>query len=95
MRPAAEERSYRYRLAALFTAAGLLASALLQEGGTETFAPIVGAVAIVYWYGGVGPGVASLVVSWSIAWFALVPPYGSWGMPDRDGVSRNGSSRSS
>ena len=82
--PRPRKRSYRYRLAALFTAAGLLASALLQEGGTETFAPIVGAVAIVYWYGGVGPGVASLVRSWSIAWFALDPPYGSWGCPDRE-----------
>ena len=35
---------------------------VLQDAGAETFSPLVGAVAIACWYGGIGPGVVAIVI---------------------------------
>lgn len=73
-----------YFVALTVTALALLAVVVLHEGGSDTFAPLVGAAAISAWYGGVGPGLASIAIAWSTAWLMVVNPGGPFAMPVRD-----------
>jgi GAF domain-containing protein/anti-sigma regulatory factor (Ser/Thr protein kinase) len=73
-----------YFAALTVTALALLAVVALHEGGSDTFAPLVGAAAISAWYGGVGPGLASIAIAWPTAWLMLVNPGGPFAIPARD-----------
>ena len=40
--------------------------------------PLVGAVAIACWYGGIGPGAVAIAIGFPAAWFIVTVPGGSW-----------------
>ncbi len=66
----------RYGVALLLTLGALLAAVLLQQIAEEPiYAPLAGVVAIVVWYGGIGPAVLSIVVGWAFALGLFVEPY--------------------
>jgi GAF domain-containing protein/anti-sigma regulatory factor (Ser/Thr protein kinase) len=72
----------RYGVAAAVTAVGLVSTALLLPATeTITYSPLLGAVALSVWYGGLGPGLAATAVSWPVALVALTEPYFA---PDHD-----------
>ena len=73
-----------YFVALTVTALALLAVVALHEAGSDTFAPLVGAAAISAWYGGVGPGLASIAIAWPTAWLMLVNPGGPFAIPVKD-----------
>ena len=75
-----DRRSWRerYGLALLATAAGLLATAALLEIVVEPiYAPMIGAVLLSAWLGGVGPAAVSLILGWAVALWVVVEPRGS------------------
>jgi GAF domain-containing protein/anti-sigma regulatory factor (Ser/Thr protein kinase) len=79
----------RYGLALLLTAATLLVSlALLQVSDDPIYAPLLAAVAVSAWFGGVGPAATSLLVGWSLAVWLLVPPRGELEISGHDGLIR-------
>jgi GAF domain-containing protein/anti-sigma regulatory factor (Ser/Thr protein kinase) len=66
----------QYGFAAAVTTIGLASTALLLPATeTITYSPLLGAVALSVWYGGLGPALAATVVSWPIALVALTEPY--------------------
>ncbi|HEX4746428.1 MAG TPA: SpoIIE family protein phosphatase [Gaiellaceae bacterium] len=79
----------RYGLALLTTTAALLVClALLEVSDAPIYAPLVGAVAISAWLGGVGPAFLSLAAGWFGAIWLLVYPRGSLGASDTDDMTR-------
>jgi GAF domain-containing protein/anti-sigma regulatory factor (Ser/Thr protein kinase) len=73
----------RYGVAAVVTSIALASTALLLPATeTITYSPLLGAVALSVWYGGLGPGLAAIAVTWPIALIALTEPYFTL---DRDG----------
>lgn len=50
---------------------------LLLVGTTPIYAPLVAAVAIAAWLGGVGPALLALALGWTLALILVVPPVGS------------------
>ncbi len=79
----APERRRRYLVALVLVTGALAGTIALQENGTDTFALLVGAVAISSWYGGVGPGLLTIFVGWVTAWIAVGSPEGSLHLPER------------
>ena len=66
----------RYGVALLLTLGGLVAAVLLQQVAEEPiYGPLIGVVAIVVWYGGIGPAVLSIVVGFAFALGLFVEPY--------------------
>ena len=75
----AETRSApeRYGLALLLTVVGFVSTlGLLVVSGDPIYAPLIGALAVAAWLGGVGPAALSLVVGWALALWLLVGPRG-------------------
>lgn len=67
--------SRTYAVAALLTAAMLGASALLLPlSGNAMYTPLLLATTVSVWYGGLGPGLLSVVVGWPAAAFFLARP---------------------
>ena len=64
-------------------AAAFVITYFLQRTGSDTFAVMVGAVAIGCWYGGIAPGLLASAVGWTAAWYVLVTPRWSWEVPQR------------
>ncbi|HUG65078.1 MAG TPA: SpoIIE family protein phosphatase [Gaiellaceae bacterium] len=67
----------RYLFALVATGAGLAVTLAIFEsdvGSQPIYAPLIGAVALSTWFGGLGPGALSVVVSWSAALWVLVAP---------------------
>jgi GAF domain-containing protein/anti-sigma regulatory factor (Ser/Thr protein kinase) len=63
----------RYGLAVLLTVAGFtITLGLLAVSDDPIYAPLVGAIAISAWFGGVGPAALSLGLGWVLALWALV-----------------------
>jgi len=84
-------RASAYLLAFLtpvFIAAAMVASWPLLEA--NSVAPFLLAVVICSWFGGLGPGVLSLVVSFLIADFLFIDPYYSFGVLDVPTLVRMG-----
>lgn len=84
-------RAAAYLLAFLtpvFIAAAMVASWPLLEA--NPVAPFLLAVVICSWFGGLGPGVISLVVSFLIADFLFIDPYYSFGVLDVPTLVRMG-----
>lgn len=79
----------RYGLALLATAAAsLLALSLLAVSDSPIYAPLVGAVAVSAWLGGVGPAALSLAVGWLLAIWILVAPRGDFEIGSADDMTR-------
>ena len=69
----------RYGVAIACTAVALGASAaLLPLSSTAIWAPLLGAVTISVWYGGIGPAILSLALGWVVGSFALAEPHFSF-----------------
>ncbi len=63
----------RYGLALLATSIAILAAlGLLGVSDSPIYAPLIGAVAVSAWFGGVGPAAASLGLGWLVALWLLV-----------------------
>ena len=77
------ERSYRYLVALALMAGAFVITYFLQRTGSDTFAVMVGAVAIGCWYGGLAPGLVASLVGWTAAWYVLVTPRWAWDAPER------------
>jgi GAF domain-containing protein/anti-sigma regulatory factor (Ser/Thr protein kinase) len=79
----------RYGLALLATAAGCaIAAGLLEVSSDPNYAPIVGAVLLSAWFGGVGPAALSLVLGWTAALALLVDPRGEFALGDTEDMTR-------
>lgn len=67
----------RYGLALLLTVgAFVITLGLLAVSSKPIYAPLIGAVAVSAWLGGVGPAGVSLLVGWTLALWLLVAPRG-------------------
>ena len=67
----------RYLFAVAAMGAGLLTTIAISDTDAvdaPIYAPIIGAVAIAGWYGGLGPAVVAILFGWSVALWALVDP---------------------
>lgn len=85
---ASSSRASRY-LAAVGLAAGAVAvTTALRGHDADTFAPLIGAVAVSCWYGGLGPGLLSIGLAWTAAWYAFVSPRWSWEFTDSSELLR-------
>jgi GAF domain-containing protein/anti-sigma regulatory factor (Ser/Thr protein kinase) len=86
---APRSRADRYGLALLATAAGFLATASLLGLSTDAiYAPLIGAVLLSVWLGGVGPGAVSIVVGWTLALWVVVEPRDAFLESDGDDLAR-------
>jgi serine phosphatase RsbU (regulator of sigma subunit)/anti-sigma regulatory factor (Ser/Thr protein kinase)/uncharacterized protein YigA (DUF484 family) len=66
---------FRYGTAALLACAAVgLVALLLPLTDRASFAPLVGAVAISVWLGGLGPGLLTVAIAWGAALFLLADP---------------------
>ena len=75
--PADRSARERYGLALLLTAGAFAATlVLLVVGGGPIYGPLLGAVLITAWLGGVGPASVSLAIGWGLALVLLVGPHG-------------------
>ena len=75
----------RYGFACLAALAGIVAQvALTQEWQVSVYSVLVGAVVLVVWYGGVGPGVLAVVLEWTGAAIFVVGDRESLEMSTRE-----------
>ena len=81
----------RYGLALLLTVgAFVITLTLLPVSGDPIYAPLIGAVAVAAWLGGVGPAALSLAVGWALALQLLVGSRGGLDIGDREDLIRWG-----
>ena len=66
-------RAYGLAVLATLVALGMVA-ALLPLTDQATYAPLLGAVVVAVWYGGLGPGLVSIALGWAFSYWALVRP---------------------
>lgn len=79
----------RYSLAVLLTVAGFtITLGLLAVSDEPIYAPLVGAIAMSAWFGGVGPAVLSLAIGWLLAFWILVGPRREFAVGDADDMTR-------
>ena len=89
--PANRSAPERYGLALLLTAGAFAATlALLVVGGGPIYGPLLGAVLITAWLGGVGPASVSLAIGWGLALVLLVGPHGDLDLGDQEDLIRWG-----
>jgi len=70
----------RYGLALLLTVGGFaITLALLAVSDEPLYAPLIGAIAVTAWLGGVGPAAMCLVIGWALALWLLVGRNGELG----------------
>jgi GAF domain-containing protein/anti-sigma regulatory factor (Ser/Thr protein kinase) len=88
-RPTRRSWRERYGLALLATTSGFLATAALLEIVVEPiYAPMIGAVLLSAWLGGVGPAAVSLIFGWAVALWVVVEPRGSLQLGESDEMTR-------
>ena len=77
-RDLSQERSAfaRYSLGLAMSIVGVTVTATLYDSdlGRPLYAPLIGAVALTAWYGGIGPGLAAIGVCWTATLWLLVEP---------------------
>ena len=79
----------RYGLALLLTVGGFVITlGLLPVSNTPIYAPLIGALAVTAWLGGVGPAAVSLVIGWGLAFWLLVGPHGGLDLGSADDITR-------
>ena len=61
---------------------------LLAVSSDPMYAPLIGAVAVTAWLGGVGPAALSLVVGWTLAFWLLVGPHGKLEIGSAEDMTR-------
>ena len=84
-RPARE----RYGLALMLTVVGFVGTlGLLAVSSDPMYAPLIGALAVTAWLGGVGPAAMSLVVGWTLAFWLLVGPHGELEIGSAEDLTR-------
>ena len=89
--PANRSAPERYGLALLLTAGAFAATlVLLVVGGGPIYGPLLGAVLITAWLGGVGPASVSLAIGWGLALVLLVGPHGDLDLGDQEDLIRWG-----
>ena len=69
-------RAYAFGVAAAGAGVGIEAL-LLPLTDEVSYAPLLGAVALAVWYGGLGPGLLCAASGWAVASYALAAPRGS------------------
>ena len=75
--PADRSAPERYGIALLLTVGGFSVTlVLLVVGGGPIYGPLLGAVLLTAWLGGLGPAVVSLTIGWALALWLLIGPYG-------------------
>ena len=75
--PADRSAPERYGIALLLTVGGFSVTlVLLVVAGDPIYGPLLGAVLLTAWLGGLGPAVVSLMIGWALALWLLVGPYG-------------------
>ncbi len=78
-----------YAIALVATGLALaVAGLLLFWSSTVSYSPLIGAVALSVWFGGLGPGLLSIAVGWLCAWALLEEPRGSFDLQEADSVAR-------
>ena len=81
----------RYGTAAVLACVSVaLVLVLLPFTGPATYTPLLGAVAISVWFGGLGPGVLAIVIGWSGALFLASEPRYSFALSNADDAARWG-----
>jgi serine phosphatase RsbU (regulator of sigma subunit)/anti-sigma regulatory factor (Ser/Thr protein kinase) len=79
----------RYGLAVLLTVAAFTVTlGLLAVSDDPIYAPLVGAIAVAAWFGGVGPAALSLGIGSVLALWALVEPRGELTVGSTDDMTR-------
>jgi serine phosphatase RsbU (regulator of sigma subunit)/anti-sigma regulatory factor (Ser/Thr protein kinase) len=82
-------RADRYGIALLATAGGFVITAGMHALSPEpVYAPLLGAVLLSVWLGGVGPAAVTLVIGWFLAFWLVVEPRDSFMGSDGDDVVR-------
>lgn len=78
-----------YLVALVATGVALGAAGLfLVWSPTVSYSPLIGAVALSVWVGGLGPGLLSIAVGWLCAWALLEEPRGAFELKGADGAVR-------
>ena len=79
----------RYGLALMLTVVGFVGTlGLLAVSNDPMYAPLIGALAVTAWLGGVGPAAMSLVVGWTLAFWLLVGPHGQLDIGSAEDLTR-------
>ena len=81
----------RYLVAVAAAAAGVLATEAMLESGVgdePIYAPLIAAVAVASWYGGLGPSAVTIVLSWTSALVFFDQPRGALGVTDSEDMVR-------
>ena len=87
--PASKSAAARYGFAILSALAGFLTSFLLLDvAEAPIYAPLVGAVALTAWYGGMAPALLAVTIGWTLSLWLLVEPRGSLSGGDSDDLVR-------
>jgi serine phosphatase RsbU (regulator of sigma subunit)/anti-sigma regulatory factor (Ser/Thr protein kinase) len=87
--PALKRPFARYAFAVLAAIGAVLAQVVLSdEWNVSVYSVLVGAVALSVWYGGVGPGIACVVLSWSAALAFVVGEHESLDMTRHEALAQ-------
>jgi serine phosphatase RsbU (regulator of sigma subunit)/K+-sensing histidine kinase KdpD/anti-sigma regulatory factor (Ser/Thr protein kinase) len=79
----------RYGTAAVLACASVaLVVALLPFASPATYTPLLGAVAISVWFGGLGPGLLAIGIGWTSALFLLPEPRYTFALSEGDDAAR-------
>ena len=79
----------RYVFAVLIAAAGLVATlALLTVSDEAIYAPLLGAVVLAAWDGGIGPALVAIAFGWSLSLWLVVEPRGTLAVHEGDDLTR-------
>lgn len=79
----------RYGIALMLTVgAFVITLGLLAVNDEPIYAPLVGAIAVTAWFGGVGPAAVSLGVGWVLALWLLVGPRGAFELANTEDMTR-------
>ena len=89
-RPAARAAAARYIVAVAAVLLGLALAYALDPSpeGRPSYAPLVGAVAVAVWYGGIGPALVATLGGWMLALWLLVLPRGELAVGGRNEMAR-------
>ncbi len=82
-------RAVRYGTAAVLACGSVaLVAALLPFTEIATYTPLLGAVAISVWFGGLGPGLLAIAIGWSSALFLVAEPRYGFSVSSREEAAR-------
>lgn len=87
--PSSKSATERYGFAILSALVGFgISFLLLDVADAPIYAPLIGAVALTVWYGGMAPALLAIGIGWTLSLWLLVDPRGSLTGGDSDDMIR-------